>query len=345
MIEANDEAYDSPGGKHLPPAFALAAFRAACWLVSAAVLAFVTVCYTWRPDRCTFVTLFPPWCWTVGGFGLVWMGHSIRHRWRSGLLVAGWLLFLITVADTPTSLVRPLVRPADEEKAIRVISLNCAGESSAALDVARLRPDIILFQESPTTDTLAALATKMFGSSANFVRSYDPSIVARGKVTSVPIPHEYFQNFVHARVEIDSHMINVISLRLSPCPVNFEFWSADCWRYYQTNRENRRRQLATIADYAKTLPADEPLILGGDFNCPPGDAVLELLQPWLADAFMQAGRGWGATIIEFAGLPLIRIDQIWTNSSLRPVSAFAARTDGSDHHMTVADFDFAARQD
>lgn len=258
--------------------------------------------------------------------------------------MAGWLLFLFLAADAPASLFRVLV-PAEESRAIRVVSLNCAGESSAALDVERLQPDIVLFQESPTTDTLSELATKMFGSSANFVRSYDPSIVARGKVTAVPIPREYYQNFVHARVEIDGRVINVISLRLFPCPVNLAFWSPDCWRYYQTNRENRRRQLATIADYAKTLPADEPLILGGDFNCPPGDAVLELLTPWLADAFTTAGRGWGATIINLAGLPLIRIDQIWTNSRLQAMNSFAVGADGSDHHMTVADFRFTARQD
>ena len=58
------------------------------------------------------------------------------------------------------------------------------------------------------------------------------------------------------------------------------------------NRETRRRQLAQIADYAKTLPADEPLILGGDFNCPPRDAVLKLLEPRLTDALPVAGCGW-----------------------------------------------------
>lgn len=84
---------------------------------------------------------------------------------------------------------------------------------------------------------------------------------------------------------------------------------------------------------------------GHAFNCPPEDATLRLLKPWLTDAFTVAGRGWGATIIEIAHLPLIRIDQIWTNAELRAVNAYAERAYGSDHHMVVADFEFAARQD
>lgn len=261
------------------------------------------------------------------------------------MLVAAWLVFLLLAADAPASFFRACLPAPDRDHTIRVVSLNCAGNSGAAEDVRRLQPDIILFQESPTADTLTSLASEMYGSANNLVRGFDPSILARGRVTQVAVPPQYYQNFVHARVELDGRTINVISLRLFPCPVNMEFWSADCWRYYETNRKNRRRQLATIAEYAKTLPADEPLILGGDFNCPPRDAVLQLLRPWLTDAFAAAGRGWGATIIEVANVPLIRIDQIWTNAKLRATVSFADRAYGSDHHMTVADFAFTARQD
>jgi endonuclease/exonuclease/phosphatase (EEP) superfamily protein YafD len=177
------------------------------------------------------------------------------------------------------------------------------------------------------------------------VRGVDASILARGHVTAVEVPPRFRGNFVHARVQLDGRTVNVISLRLFPCPVRFDFWSRDAWRYYRVNRENRRRQLEQIAEYIKTLPSDEPLIVGGDFNCPPRDAVLRLLEPRLTDAFAAAGRGWGATIIEFSGWPLIRIDQIWTSNQLRATCAFAAAAAPSDHHMTVADFSLAGRPD
>ena len=196
----------------------------------------------------------------------------------------------------------------------------------------------MLIQESPTAAALAELATELYGSSATLVRGVDASIVARGNVTAVAVPPEFRENFVHARIRLDGQTIHAISLRLHVCPIRLDLWSPDCWRYYQSNREVRRRQLARIADYAKTLPADEPLVLGGDFNCPPRDAVLKLLEPRLTDAFSVAGRGWGATIIELSGWPLIRIDQIWTSRQFHAIAAFARRADGSDHHMVVADF-------
>jgi hypothetical protein len=249
------------------------------------------------------------------------------------LLTIAWVAFLVVFSDSPGSFLRALV-PAPERGAnLRVVSLNCAGNSAAARSVVALDPDIVLIQESPWADTLAALATEMYGSSVNLVRGVDASILARGNVTAVAVPPQFRENFVHARIEIDSQTIHAISLRLYPCPIRLDLWSPDCWRYYQSNREIRRRQLTRIADYAKTLPADEPLILGGDFNCPPRDAVLKLLEPRLTDAFPVAGRGWGATIIEICGWPLIRIDQIWTSPQLHATNAFARRAQDSDHHI------------
>ena len=217
---------------------------------------------------------------------------------------------------------------------------HLSSRGPAARDVRQFDPDVVLIQESPRADLLALFATDMYGSDANLVRGPDASILARGQVTAVAVPPDARANFVHARVALDGRTINVISLRLYPCPIRLDLWSPACWRYYQSNRETRRRQLSRIADYVKTLPTDEPLILGGDFNCPPRDAVLRLLQPLLTDAFPVAGRGWGATIIEIYGWPLIRIDQIWTSHELRATSAFAHRAYASDHHMVVADFVF-----
>lgn len=311
--------------------------RWTAWLLSTALLLFVAACYWGRFDACTVVTLFPPWFWVLPGAFLAWLGSS-RDRWLpSAVLLVGWTAFLAAFADTPSSLIRAAL-PQPERGAIRVITLNCASEAAAAREVQSFAPDIVLFQESPSSDVLSKFATELFGSSVNLVRGPDASILARGKVTPVEVPTESRGSFVHARVLVDGRLINVLSLRLYPCPVRLDLWSPACWRSYQSNRATRRRQLARIAAYLATLPADEPLVVGGDFNCPPGDPVLRLLQPRLTDAFRTAGRGWGATIIEFCGWPLIRIDQIWTSAELHATNVFARRAAGSDHHMVVADF-------
>ncbi len=301
--------------------------RWCAWLFSAALLAMMTACYSQRYDACAFVTLFPAWCGAVLGLAAAWAGFSRRHRLPSTLLAVLWLAFLLAFADGPMSLARGCLPAPERGNQLRVVSLNCAGNSAAAGEVRPMDPDIVLLQESPSADTLDALAREMYGSSANLVRGYDASILARGLVEAVQVPPEHRGNFVHARVEFDGTMINVISLRLLPCPIRFDFWSPDCWRYYRSNREMRRQQLARIVAYVKTLSVDEPLIVGGDFNCPPGDAAILLREPRLQDAFLIAGRGWGATIIDLAGWPLIRIDQIWTSRDLAPrASSPAGRT-------------------
>ncbi len=327
------------------PALAAKLFCLGVWIFSGTLLAFSAVCYAGRFDACAVVTLFPPWCWAAIGLLLAWLGVSRPRYLPSILLTVAWLAFLVLASDSPESFVRALLPGPERGANLRVVSLNCAGNSAAARSVAALDPDVVLIQESPWADTLTALAAEMYGSSANLVRGVDASIFARGNVTAVDVPPEFRANFVHARIKQDGQTIHAISLRLYPCPIRLDLWSRDCWRYYAWNRETRRRQLSKIANYAKSLPADEPLILGGDFNCPPRDAVLELLEPRLTDAFSVAGRGWGATIIEFCGWPLIRIDQIWTSPQLHATNAYARRADSSDHHMAVADFSLGGRQD
>jgi vancomycin resistance protein VanJ len=182
------------------------------------------------------------------------------------------------------------------------------------------------------------VARKLYGDEANVVRGGDPSILTRGKVISFATPDTSNGTFMHARVMIDGRAINVISLRLHYCPVRIDLWSRECWEYYRSNRERRPQQVERIADFMRTLPEDEPLIVGGDFNCPPGDAVLWMLEPRLTDAFTVAGRGWGATIIDLAGVAMIRIDQIWTSSQLTATNVFVAPALPSDHRLVVADF-------
>jgi hypothetical protein len=304
---------------------------------SALLLVFVSLCFWQRFDACTVVTLFPTWCWAGVGLVIAILGRSRRRARLGGALVVAWLLFLVVFSDTPISLFRAM-RPAPPRGGIvRVVSLNCAGEAAAADEVVEFDPDVVLLQESPRRSNLESLARKMYGLGNHIQRGPDASILARGEVTPVEVPPALRGNFVHARVDVGGTTIDVISLRLYPCPIRLDIWSRECWQNYQNNRTTRRRQLTQIAAYIATLPADSRLIVGGDFNCPPRDAVLSLLKPRLTDAFTVAGRGWGATIIELFGWPMIRIDQIWT-SHLRATDVFAHTSQFSDHHMVVADF-------
>ncbi len=114
-----------------------------------------------------------------------------------------------------------------------------------------------------------------------------------------------------------------------------DLWAPDCWREQTENRRKRRKQLEAILAPLAGSSRKAPLILGGDFNAPPGDAIFRLLSPLARDAFVEAGRGWGNTIVN--QFPVLRIDQIWIDGRLQATDAYAVATQHSDHRAVVCD--------
>ncbi len=312
--------------------------KAILLLLSAMLLIFVTHCYFTRFDFCAAITIFPPWCWLLAGFVLA-MPSTFRKGRRAGVCVLlMWLVFLAVFCDSPLALLRQF-RPAPQAPSqVRIVTLNCAGAAGAASEVADHDPDIVLFQESPRKQSVQQLALELYGAGSHLAWYVDTSIIARGDVMPQRVPDEFRGNFVHALVRLDSEReLDVICLRLRPPPVRVDLWSLDCWKAYQRDRADRRRELKRITDYAASLSNRHPIIIGGDFNTPPGDAVFALLSPDFSDAFQQAGRGWGRTILNEK--PLLRIDQIWLGPSPRPLNVQAHRTENSDHRMVICDLD------
>lgn len=85
-----------------------------------------------------------------------------------------------------------------------------------------------------------------------------------------------------------------------------------------------------------------PVILGGDFNNPPGHVLSQHLSETMKDAFSVAGTGMGWTYP--AKFPLTRIDHLYSSSSIQAVSAEVGPSLFSDHRMLIADFAFSALQ-
>ncbi|OYV78936.1 MAG: hypothetical protein B7Z73_19360, partial [Planctomycetia bacterium 21-64-5] len=154
-----------------------------------------------------------------------------------------------------------------------------------------------------------ALARELFADDGQVLSGVDASIVARGTIAALPLPDSVTSHAVIANVQLtDGTEMNVVSLRLEAPLVRIDLWSPECWREQTASRVRRRRQLEAIFGAIPTSSAGAPLIVGGDFNAPPGDAVFETLATPLHDAFAEAGRGWGNTIINAA--PFLRINQI-----------------------------------
>jgi endonuclease/exonuclease/phosphatase (EEP) superfamily protein YafD len=297
----------------------------------------VATCYLLRPISCAAVTVFPTWLWLVPGLLLAGLG------WRRGRLAGAvgglWLLFLLGFAEEPWSLLRGTI-PARHEsptRVIRIVSLNCAGGSlEAAREVKRYQPDIVLLQESPSRDAVQQLARELFGEEGGWAHGPDASIIARGNVQPYPLSRDEKIFLTHARVTLtDGKPMEVIGLRLSPPTVRADLWSPDCWRQHAEVRRFHHEQIKAVMRRIEQIPLETPVIVGGDFNMPPGEAPLRLLQKRLRDSFRLAGAGWGCTITN--EYPFHRIDQIWLSPHLRPTRVRAYRTQHSDHRLVVCD--------
>jgi hypothetical protein len=304
------------------------------------------ICYATRSDLCAAVTVFPPWLWPVPGLLLALFAFRRRERNRAVWGVAAvWLVYVLAFAEEPASLLRRSPwdgaewhGPRDKwARLVRVVSLNCAGGSpEAAAEVVAWKPEIVLLQESPGRPDVERLARQLWGAEAGVTVGPDASILARGTLLPAVLPREERVFFVQARARLSSGVrAEVISLRLIPPLVRNDLWSPDCWREQTANRRARREQLRLVARRIASVPRDIPLLVGGDFNAPAGDAAFRLLQPRLYDTFKRAGIGWGNTIVnEF---PFARIDQVWASEPIRAGAVQARRTQYSDHRMVVCD--------
>jgi vancomycin resistance protein VanJ len=330
--------------------------------LSAALCVAASLCCGLRPDACAAVTIFPVWVWIVPGLLLAALGVS-RKRKRPALAVSLlWLLFLVLFAEEPASLARGALRarlgarsaelgeagPLNSEPRapgsaperrdmLRVVSLNCAGGSlAAAREVGEYQPDIVLLQESPSRQEVEHLARELFPGEGGALWGVDASILARGRVVPAAQPADLRICCVRAHVRLTSGLeTEVVSLRLIPALVRTDLWSPGCWREQTANRQARREQLRAIVWQIDPLPAAAPLILGGDFNAPAGDAIFRLLRPRLHDTFRESGMGWGDTILN--EMPLVRIDQVWASERFRALAVRARQTRNSDHRMVICD--------
>jgi len=303
-----------------------------------------SLCYWRRADSCAAVTFLPAWVWPVPGLALTAIGWRLGGRRAAAVVALLWLVYVTLFVEEARSLTRSRAWPAPGWEAaerrgdgVRVISINCSGGSVAAAGEAkRYHPDIVLLQETPERRDVERLARDMFGKDAGVAIGVDTDIIARGRVA--PLPRVGLPPFAYneAHVRLTSGIeAEVLSAHFQPPVMRFDVWSPSCWREHAEKRAVHRMQMEEIARVIAALPADRPIILGGDFNVPGGDGIFRLLEPRLHDAFKEGGIGWGDTVLN--DFPVSRFDQIWASRRFRAVAVVARETRHSDHRMVICD--------
>ena len=315
-------------------------------LVSAiAIGAGLTAVYRAQQDALAAVTVIPAWCWLLPALGVLLV---TRSRCRS-LLWIGLCLTLVVYTglcvEQSRSLFRgplSLARPDSPQRSWRIISLNChVGTPGVAEELATLSPDVVLLQESPPDWVLEEMARMLFGSEGTSVSMGDCSIVARGELSAVQTPRD--ARFVQAVwTPVTGTDVTVCSLRLTPPSTRLDWWRPSCWETHRRRRESQRAQIEELAAELAMVPPGSPLIVGGDFNSPAGDAAQDPLRACVKDSFNQAGRGWGCTFSR--GFPFHRIDQVWLSDAFKPLQTGALPVEHSDHRAVVCDAVLSAKR-
>jgi vancomycin resistance protein VanJ len=318
-------------------------FRAAVLLLLA-----IAVCEWWQPDRFAAVTAIPPWCWFVACFAIGSVGFTCANRLARIGGVVVLLGFLGLSVEQSRSLARSMADLLSQRHevgtgaALRVVSINCAGGSpSAAKEAFSFSPDVVFLQESPNEQVVRELATTLFGTEGSVAWSPDCSIIARGQLQ--PSSNQTPVSMAATLTLPDGKQVELVCLRLSPPVVRYDLWSPGAWSEHAASRRKHRDETTAIANALTAISTQRPILMGGDCNSPAGDGAL---QAWsmlgIRDAFQDAGRGWGDTVLN--QFPVLRFDQLWSSDEVAPLAVWAVRTDYSDHRMVVGDFLLSDRQ-
>ncbi len=296
-----------------------------------------------RPDALAAATVYPTWLWAIPGLGLAGIALSKKHPKPFLCVVTLWAAHLALFSEEPRSLLRFGRWPAAEwqagrsnNRAIRIVSINCAGGNEKALaEVARFHPDIVLVQETPSRKEVETVAKQLFGEEAGTWVNFDAAVIARGRVLPIELsPPRGF--FAQARVDMRNGIaLDVFSVHAMTPPFRMDLWSPDAWRAYSANRKTQRDQFGVVTRQIQLIAPGEPVVCGGDFNAMQGDPVAATMAPRLRDSFAEAGRGWGNTITN--DTPGLRIDQVWISRQFRATTVFAHKTIESDHRMVICD--------
>jgi endonuclease/exonuclease/phosphatase family metal-dependent hydrolase len=227
---------------------------------------------------------------------------------------------------------------------IRVATWNVHGLRAGAEAVAGVvrheAVDVLLLQESGPRRRLQAL-----GAALGMVVCHDPPAFPRRRIQNAVLArpprdvrsHRLVRfdggSLVHPRGALIAHLDDVTAVSL----------------HLGLEGAERGRHVEQLLEILRRI--DEPVVVGGDLNAHPGDAVSATIAAILPDVWARAGEGHGQDhgldhgqdhgqdqgMTFPSSVPTARIDYLFTGRAFRPLRVWTSGGTVSDHLMVIAD--------
>jgi endonuclease/exonuclease/phosphatase family metal-dependent hydrolase len=213
-------------------------------------------------------------------------------------------------------------------KVIRVATWNVHGLRAGADAVAKVirdeAVDILVLQESGPRRRLRAL-----GSALGMVVCDDPPAFPRRRIQNAVLARPPRAVRSHRLVRFDKgsvvHPRGTLIARLDDVTA--------VSLHLGLEGAERGRHVEQLLEILRGI--DEPVVVGGDLNAHPGDAVSATIAAILPDVWTRAGEGDAMTFP--SSVPTARIDYLFTGPALQPLRVWTAGGTVSDHLMVIAD--------
>jgi vancomycin resistance protein VanJ len=227
---------------------------------------------------------------------------------------------------------------------LRVMTWNTAALRGGPLGVLAAiqseSPDVLLLQEISRDrgpDPLPWLEARLPGWSA--VRGGDVAIMSPhrlGRTRRFPMEAGRSTRVIlQVPLRLGKRTVELITCHFStalPRPLHERIWTHPR-HSMEVAAAVRVRQSEKLLAIAERTP--RPLIVGGDFNSPPGSVAYQRMADQLQNAFTAAGSGFGWTFP--TSFPLLRIDHLFVSPDLRVLNCRVLDPAASDHRPVVAD--------
>ena len=289
----------------------------------------------WPGDRfitVRFINYFMPWLLVllVPGFILAWVAH---HRWLAATFFASILLICLTYL--PLFLNRSPITVADGLP-IKVMSYNIwlgnKNLAAASKLIEAEKPDILLLQElGPSVaqnfvDNLKGLYPDK-RLQVDYVPDMNQAIISRYPIKPLGAD-ERKGRAQKVRLETPFGQFTVLNIHA-----------------YNLGWLRRHQQMTALLQ-EDIVHAQDPIILGGDFNTSDQSQTYRMVKRHLKNAHWESGSGFGFTYPSPAVRlkkryplpPIIRIDHIFISNQFSAMSARTLSESGcSDHFPVVAE--------